>query len=185
MTTETLVLPPRPPRPNGGLPEPGVYRAAPGRCILELSANLGPLTTLRGRFAVLDASLVVADDTRHASVTVEASAASLRTTRPLATRRLTGNRGLAARQHRRLRFESTGFDIDGPGRLTIPGSLYLRDEPIPLTLDTRVVGRGPDRLLVLGTGRFAYSTLCAATPVRLPWSVPAGRMALLLAADFR
>lgn len=184
MTTETLVLPPRPPRPSG-LPDPGVYRAAPGRCILELSANLGPLTTLRGRFAVLDARLVVADDARRASVTVEASTASLRTTRPLATRHLTGSRGLAARQHRRLRFESTGFDIDEPGRLDIPGSLYLRDEPVPLTLNTRVVGRGRDRLLVLGTGRFAYSTLCAATPVRLPWSVPAGRVALLLAADFR
>lgn len=184
MTTETLVLPPRPPRPSG-LPDPGVYRAAAGRCILELSANLGPLTTLRGRFAVLDARLVVADDARRASVTIEAGAASLRTTRPLVTRRLTGNRGLAARQHRRLRFESTAFDIDRPGRLTIPGSLYLRDEPMPLTLDTRVVGHGRDRLLVLGTGRFAHSTLRAATAVRLPWTVPAGRMALLLAADFR
>src|SRR5947209_2603998 len=141
MTTETLVLPPRRPRPTG-LPDPGVYRAAPGRCILELFANAGPLTTLRGRFAVLDARLEVTDDTRHATVTLEASAASLRTTRPLATRRLTGNRGLAARRHRLVRFESVGFEIDAPGRLTIPGSLYLRDEPIPLTLDTPVFGRG-------------------------------------------
>lgn len=184
MTTETLVLPPRPPRPTS-LPEPGVYRAAPGRCILEISANAGPLTTLRGRFAVLDARLVVRDDTRHALLTVEAAAATLRTTRPLATRRLTGNRGLAARRHRLVRFESVAFEIDGPGRLAIPGSLYLRDEPIPLTLGTRVVGRGRDRLLVLGLGRFAYSTLRAATPVRLPRSAPAGSVGLLLAADFR
>jgi polyisoprenoid-binding protein YceI len=184
MTTETLVLPPRPSRPTD-LPDPGVYRATPGRCILELSANAGPLTTMRGRFAVLDARLVVEEGAHRASITIEAIAASLRTTRPLATRRLTGNRGLAARRHRLVRFESAGFETGVPDRLVIPGSLYLRDEPIPVTLDARVVGRGRDRLLVLGTGRFAYTTLRAATPVRLPWSIPAGRMGLLLAADFR
>ena len=185
MTTETLVLPPRPSRP-AALPDPGTYRARPGRCIFEICAALGPLTTLRGRFAVLDNRLVIDPDEDRTHLAVEASAASLRTTRPLATRHLTGRRGLAARHHRTVRFESTGLETGGdPKRLSIPGTLYLRDEPVPVTLSTRVVGRGRDRLLVLGVGELAYSTLCAASGVRLPRSVPASRVRILLAADFR
>jgi polyisoprenoid-binding protein YceI len=184
MTTETFVLPPRP-SPAADLPAPGTYRARPGRCVFELSTNVGLLTTLRGRFAVLEARLVVEEDARRTSLTIEGSTASLRTNRPLATRRLTGRRGLAARQHRAVRFESTGFETDEPGHITFPGNLHLRDEPIPITLSTRIVGRGSDRLLVLGLGQFAYSTLRAATAIRLPWSVPAARVRLLIAADFR
>jgi polyisoprenoid-binding protein YceI len=184
MTTETLILPPRPSRP-ADLPDPGTYRARPGRCVFEISADAGPLTTLRGRFAVLDTRLVVGEADERTSLAVEASAGSLRTTRPLATRRLTGSRGLAVRQNRVIRFESTGFETDEPGRLTIPGNLHLRGEPIPLTLDTRIVGRDRDRLLILGVGHVAYNTLRATTPFRLPWSVPAGRIRILLAADFR
>ncbi len=184
MTTETLVLPPRPPRP-AVLPDPGVYRAGAGRCVFELCAAAGLLTTLRGRFAVLDAQLTVAEDDRSSSLTVEVSAGSLRTTRPLATRRLTGARGLAVRRHRVIRFESTGFEADEPGRLAMPGLLHVRDEAVPVTLESRVVGRGRNRLLILGVGRIAYSTLRATTGVRLPWSVPAGSIRILLAADFR
>ena len=185
MTDETLVLPPRPPR-AAALPDPGTYRARPGRCVFEICAALGPLTTLRGRFAVLDSRLVIDPEESRTHLTVEASAASLRTTRPLATRRLIGRRGLAARQHRTLRFESAGLETGGdPERLNAPGTLYLRDAPVPVTLSTRVVGRGRARLLILGQGQLHYSTLRAATDVRLPWSVPAGRVRLLLAADFR
>ncbi|HZP51040.1 YceI family protein [Actinocrinis sp.] len=184
MTTETLVLPPRPSRP-ALLPDPGTYRTRPGRCVFELRAAAGPLTTLCGRFAVLDTSLVVDEDERRTRMTVEASAGSLRSTRPLATRRLTGPRGLAARRHRVIRFESTGLDSGEPGRITIPGTLHLRGDEIPLTLETRVVGRGRDRLLILGTGRLDYSALRATTEFRLPRTVPAGHLRILLAADFR
>lgn len=184
MTTETLVLPPRPSRP-AVLPDPGTYRARPGRCVLEISTAAGPLTTLRGRFAVLDAQLIVDQDDSRTRLTVEASAGSLRTTRPLAARRLTGPRGLAVRQHRIIRFESTGFEAAEPGRLSIPGNLHLRGVAVPVVLDTRVVGRGRDRLLILGVGRLDYSALQATTAFRLPWSVPAGSIRILLAADFR
>jgi len=184
MTTETLMLPPRPSRP-ADLPDPGTYRARPGRCVFEISAGAGLLTTLRGRFAVLDTSLVVGEADERTTLAVEASAGSLRTTRPLATRRLIGGRGLAVRQHRIIRFESDGFESDESGRLTIPGKLHLRGEEVPLTLDTRIVGRGRDRLLILGVGDLAYSMLRATTAFQLPWSVPAGRVRFLLAADFR
>jgi polyisoprenoid-binding protein YceI len=184
MTTETLVLPPRPSRP-AVLPDPGTYRARPGRCVFELSAVAGRLTTLRGRFAVLDARLDVDQDDRDSRLTVEVSAGSLRTTRILATRRLTGPRGLAVRRHRVIRFESAGLETGEPGRLAIPGVLRLRGETVPVTLETRIVGRGRDRLLMLAVGRLDYSMLRATTEFRLPWSVPAGHISILLAADFR
>jgi len=184
MTAETLVLPPRPPR-SGTLPDPGTYRAAPGRCIFEISAGVGPLTTLRGRCAVLDSRLVVEQDERRTRLTIEASSASLRTTRPLATRHLTGRRGLAARQHRTIRFESSSFTIGQRDRLTIPGALYVRDEPVAVTLRTRAAGKSRDRLLIIALAELAYSTVRAGSDFRLPWSVPAGRIRLLIAADFR
>lgn len=41
MTADTFVLPSHPPR-FGPLPEPGTYRADPGRCILEVWASPAP-----------------------------------------------------------------------------------------------------------------------------------------------
>ena len=166
MTAETLVLPPHPPR-SGTLPDPGTYRAEPGRCILEISASFGPLTTLRNRFAVGENRLdIAAGESRpHHRLDVEAS-----------------------RQRRSIRFASTGFEAAEPaepGGLRIPGELHVRDGAVPLTLRARIVSRGEDRLLIIGTARIAYSQVRELCSFRLPRPVPTGRISLLLAADFR
>jgi polyisoprenoid-binding protein YceI len=182
-TADTAVLPQ--PRVSW-LPRTGSYRAEAGRCILEISASTGPLTTLRGRLSVLDTQLTVDEsDYRLASLHIEASSGSFRTTRPLATRRLIGKRGLDAGNHRLVRFESAAIEEVGRKQLSIPGELYLRDEPIDVRLSTRVVGREDDRLLILGTGRISYRALRQTCGFRLPWSVPADHLRILLAADFR
>jgi len=196
MNTETAVLPLPDPALSEAeqsesapslrwLPVPGSYRAEAGRCILEISTSAGPLTTLRGRFAVLDNQLTVGEGDSLTALTVEASTASLHTTRPLAGRRLLGGRGLNARNHRIVRFESTAIDAAGRKSLSIPGQLYLRDEPVGICLKTRVVGREADRLLILGVARLSYRALREACSFRLPWSVPADHVRILLAADFR
>jgi polyisoprenoid-binding protein YceI len=184
MTAETSVLPAHPAR-SGTLPAPGTYRADPGRCILEISASFGLLTTLRGRFAVLESRLEVAAEEHRSTLSIRASAGSLRTTRPFATRRLIGRRGLAVRQHRTISFASTGFEAREPDRIGIPGELGVRGEAIPLTLHSRVVGQGRNRLLIIATAQLAYSQLREQCSFHLPWSVPAGSIRLLLAADFR
>ena len=84
-----------------------------------------------------------------------------------------------------MRFESTGIDATDRSLLSIPGELYLRGEPVGICLKTRVVGRDDDRLLILGTARIDYRELREACGLRLPWSVPADRIGILLAADFR
>ena len=109
----------------------------------RISASFGPLTALRRRWTVGDSSLVIAPDENDSTLTVEGR----------------------ARKHCTVRFASTGFTSTESGRLSIPGELSVRDETFPITLDTRVVGQGNNRLRI-GTGRV-------------------NRIRLLLAADFR
>jgi polyisoprenoid-binding protein YceI len=182
MNADTAALPP--PRPKW-LPEPGSYRAEAGRCFLEISASVGPLTTLRGRLAVLDNQLTVDGGDHLSSLCVEASTGSLRTTRPLVTRKLRGGRGLDSRAHRVVRFEPAAIDEVDRKLLSIPGDLYLRGEPVRIRLKTRVIGRDDDRLLILGTARVSYRAVREACSFWLPWSVPADHVRILLAADFR
>jgi polyisoprenoid-binding protein YceI len=182
--TDTAVIPaPRTDR----LPRPGTYHSAADRCVLEISAGVGPVTTVRGRLAVATNTLTVDGGEESSSLRFEASSVSLRTNRPLVTRRLLGRRGLNARRHQAIRFESTAIGAVGLGDrcLSIPGKLYLRGTPIDVTLDARVISHDDDRLLIIATARLSYPALREACSVRLPWSVPANRIQILIAADFR
>jgi hypothetical protein len=143
MTAETFVLPSHPPR-IGVLPEPGTYGADRNRCILEVSGSFGPLSLLRRRCRIRESSLVIAPDTHDPRLTVEAE----------------------ERGRRAIRFVSTAFVPTNSGGLDISGELSVRDDTVPFTLRTRVVGHGINRLLIIGTGRVH-------------------RIRLLLAADFR
>ena len=73
------------------------------------------------------------------------------------------------------------------GDLTIPGEISVSDQEatIPLTLRTRVVGQGANRLLIIGTGDFAYARVRELFSFWLPRLAPIGGLRLLLAADFR
>ena len=167
MTTETrptAVLPPARPGPDW-LPDPGTYGAAPDRCIVELTARFGPLTTLRRRLTALDATLTVAPDSDDCVLSLE-----------LAGRTLGG---------RVLTFVSTSLTpTDEATRLHVPGELALAGEPAPALFGFRVVERTADRLLVLGTLRLPYRPLRRTTGLTLPRIRPADRIRLLVAAEF-
>ncbi|MFF4500581.1 hypothetical protein [Streptomyces sp. NPDC001401] len=167
MTTETLPTAPLPqplPGPDW-LPDPGTYGAAPDRCIVELTARFGPLTTLRRRLTALDATLTVAPDSDDCVLSLELAG------RPLGGRVLT--------------FVSTSLTpTDGATRLHVPGELALAGEPAEATFGFRVVERTADRLLVLGTVRLPYRPLHRRTGLTLPRTRPAARVRLLVAAEF-
>ncbi|MCX4884203.1 hypothetical protein [Streptomyces sp. NBC_00847] len=167
MTTETLptaTLPPPRPGPDW-LPTPGTYSAAPDRCIVELSARLGPLTTLRRRLTALDATLTVAPDPDDCVLKLE-----------LAGRTLNG---------RVLTFVSTSLTpTDEATRLHVPGELALAGDPATAVLGFRVVERTADRLLLLGTLRLPYRALRRTTGLTLPRTRPAAGIRLLVAAEF-
>jgi hypothetical protein len=141
MTADTSVLPSRP------FLEPGIYHAGPARCVLELAALFGPIAALRRRCTVRDSRLVIAStDSLEPYLEVEAE----------------------DRKARTIHFTSTSFAGADSGGLDISGELRLGtdSEAVPLTLRTRVVGEGINRLLIIGTGRVRG-------------------IRLLLAADFR
>ncbi|MET9906063.1 hypothetical protein ABZZ74_04475 [Streptomyces sp. NPDC006476] len=167
MTTETLPTAPLPPpRPGPDwLPEPGTYTAAPDRCVVELTARLGPLTTFRRRLTALDATLTVAHDSDDCALGLALAG------RPLGGRQLT--------------FASTSLTpTDEATRLHVPGDLALTGEPFPAVFGFRVVERTADRLLVLGTLRLPYRPLRRITGLTLPRTRPAARVRLLVAAEF-
>ncbi|WP_405868625.1 MULTISPECIES: hypothetical protein [unclassified Streptomyces] len=167
MTTETVptaVLPP--PRPGPAwLPDPGTYGAAPDRCITELTARFGPLTTLRRRLTALAADLTVAPEPEDCVLSLE-----------LAGRVLRG---------RVLTFVSTSITPEADGsRLRVLGELALADAPAPAALTLRVVDRAADRLLALGTLGLPYGPVRRTTGLTLPRTRPADRIRLLVAAEF-
>ncbi|MFC4499990.1 MULTISPECIES: hypothetical protein [Streptomyces] len=184
MTAETLptaVLPPPPPRPGPSwLPLPGAYTAAPGRCIAELTARLGPVPTLRRRLTAARTALTVTPDAEGCLLSLEL------TGRPL--------RG------RTLGFVSTSITPEADGsRLTVPGELALDDTDtdtdtdtdsdaddarVPATLTLRVVDRADDLLLVLGDLRLPYGPLRRRTGLTLSRIRPADRIRLLVAVEF-
>ncbi|GAA4294217.1 hypothetical protein GCM10023086_06080 [Streptomyces venetus] len=173
MTTEsfpTAVLPPSPTGPSW-LPLPGTYSAAPGRCIAELTAHLGPLPTLRRRLTAERADLTVAPDPESCVLRLEL------TGRPL--------RG------RTLIFVSTGITPESGGsRLSVPGELALDDGEgpggalLPAEFTLRVVDRADDQLLVLGALRLPYRAFRRTTGITLSRIRPADRIRLLLAVEF-
>ncbi|MFG2129401.1 hypothetical protein ACGFNV_16605 [Streptomyces sp. NPDC048751] len=170
MTTETLptaVLPPPRPGPSW-LPLPGTYTAAPGRCIVELTARLGPLPTLRRRLTAEQAGLMVAPDAEDCVLRLKL------TGRPL--------------RDRTLRFVSTSITPEADGsRLNVPGELAWDDDAdafVPAEFTLRVVDRADDQLLVLGALRLPYSPLRRTTGLTLSPVRPADRIRLLVAAEF-
>jgi hypothetical protein len=167
MTTETLptaALPPPRPGPDW-LPAPGTYAAAPDRCIAELTARFGPLTTLRRRLTALDATLTVAPDSDDCQLSLELAG------RPLGGRPLT--------------FVSTSLTpTDEATRLHVPGALALAGAPVEALFGFRVVERTADRLLVLGTLGLPYGPLRRRTGFTLSRIHPAAGIRLLVAAEF-
>ncbi|MEU0838587.1 YceI family protein [Streptomyces sp. NPDC005962] len=187
MTTETLPRSPAPPPGTGPewLPRRGTYAVAPDRGIVELTARLGPVATLRGRLDLTDAALTVADDPADCALHIEMNSASLRTGRLLGDGRLRGSRGLYATRHKRLVFRSESIEpADDGQRLEVHGDLEVRGVPLATTLRLRVAGRAADRLLVVGAAEVPYRPLRRATGFTLPRTAPAGRLRLLVAAEF-
>jgi polyisoprenoid-binding protein YceI len=170
--------------PANGLPRAGTYEAAE-RSILEISTVLGPLTTLRGRLAVLENSLTVADTGDRAALHLEADVPSLRTTRPLAGRRLLGRRGLDARRNGLLRLEAARISTVDETYWRIRARLHIRATPVDITMKARIAACTEERIALIAIGAISSRTLRETCSVHLPHSVPANRVRLFLAADYR
>lgn len=170
MTTETLPTAPLPPVPESPswLPRPGTYTATGDRVIVELTARLGPLVTLRRRLTADDATLTVAPSPDDGLLSLK----------------LTGD----ALGGDELSFVSTSIEPGaGSSRLYIEGELATGDPTVsslPVAMTLRVVERTDAGLLALGILRVPYGPLRRATGFVLSRIRPADRLRLLVAAEF-
>lgn len=163
-------------------PPPGRYAVAPGRSFAELTAYYGPLATLRRRVTLTGASLTVPESESHS----ESEAASVSEAEPIS-----GSEGarpvfrfdLAGTMKASLVSEHVEPLADGR-HLQLLADLDVRGVAFPVLLRLRVVRCAEGRLLVVGSTRLSYRLLRRATGFRLPWSRPATRLRLLLAAEF-
>jgi hypothetical protein len=142
--------------------------ATADRCVVELTARLGPLVTLRRRLTADEAVLTVAPSAADCVLSLKLTGAAL------------GGEALS--------FVSAAVEPEAGGsRLRLPGELATADTSAPsvrVTLTLRVVERTNDRLLVLGTTRVLYGPLRRSTGFTLSRIRPADRLRLLVAAEF-
>ncbi|MGA6218968.1 hypothetical protein ACPESV_01335 [Streptomyces umbrinus] len=161
-------------------PPPGRYAVAPGRSFAELTAYYGPLATLRCRITLTGASLTVPEsdsESEAASVSEAESISDSEGARPVFRFDLAGTM--------KASLVSEHVEPLADGRhLQLLADLDVRGVAFPVLLRLRVVRCAEGRLLVVGSTRLPYRLLRRATGFRLPWSRPATRLRLLLAAEF-
>ncbi|MGW0653473.1 hypothetical protein ACWD4T_32570 [Streptomyces umbrinus] len=149
-------------------PPPGRYAVAPGRSFAELTAYYGPLATLRCRITLTGASLTIPESE---------SMSDSEGARPVFRFDLAGTM--------KASLVSEHVEPLADGRhLQLLADLDVRGVAFPVLLRLRVVRCAEGRLLVAGSTRLPYRLLRRATGFRLPWSRPATRLRLLLAAEF-
>ncbi|MDQ1028754.1 hypothetical protein QF035_006336 [Streptomyces umbrinus] len=163
-------------------PPPGRYAVAPGRSFAELTAYYGPLATLRRRVTLTGASLTV-PESESESVSESGSLSEAESISDSEGARPVFRFDLAGTMKASLVSEHVEPLADGR-HLQLLADLDVRGVAFPVLLRLRVVRCAEDRLLVVGSTRVSYRLLRRATGFRLPWSRPATRMRLLLAAEF-
>ncbi|MFF5006110.1 hypothetical protein ACFY3G_25245 [Streptomyces phaeochromogenes] len=161
-------------------PPPGRYAVAPGRSFAELTAYYGPLATLRRRVTLTGASLTVPETE---SGSESGSGSELMSQSESADARPVFRFDLAGTMKASLVSEHVEPLADGR-HLQLLADLDVRGVAFPVLLRLRVVRCAEGRMLVVGSTRLPYRLLRRATGFRLPWSRPATRLRLLLAAEF-
>jgi len=159
-------------------PPPGRYAVAPGRSFAELTAYYGPLATLRRRVTLTGASLTVPESDSESDSEFESMSQS-----ESADARPVFRFDLAGTMKASLVSEHVEPLADGR-HLQLLADLDVRGVAFPVLLRLRVVRCAEGRMLVVGSTRLSYRLLRRATGFRLPWSRPATRLRLLLAAEF-
>ncbi|MEU9879523.1 hypothetical protein [Streptomyces phaeochromogenes] len=167
-------------------PPPGRYAVAPGRSFAELTAYYGPLATLRRRVTLTGASLTVPETETETETESEPESGS--ESEPMSQSESADARpvfrfDLAGTMKASLLSEHVEPLADGR-HLQLLADLDVRGVAFPVLLRLRVVRCAEGRLLVVGSARLSYRLLRRATGFRLPWSRPATRLRLLLAAEF-
>lgn len=186
MTTSTFSTRPipavaEPKRPTR--PLYGHYSAPPEKCIVELSAGTGPLTSMRSRLTWATINLTVTEgrDNDSWQIKLEASAAPLGVNRQPAGRHSRGLRD--NRLHPVISFAGASTVTDQGARMEVPGFLTIKDKTYSSSLRIRIVERHSERLLFLASARLSLPSTSLGPGSRPLRSFTARYLRLFVAAD--
>lgn len=140
-------------------PAEGAWIVDPAASRLQVIVGVGG-KRMEGAFARWNAEIVFdpdRPDACHVKVTVDVG--SLSFPDPMASGSAAEANWLDAAGHPQAVFEGAGFGRIGPGIWKVPGTLTLKGETRPLTLDLRIAAKGDaaeaDVLATLARGDFA------------------------------
>ena len=156
------------------------WKADPAHTLVEFSGKHMVITTVKGRFTGVDATIVVDEnDPTNSSVTATVDAATLHTGVEYRDNHLRSADFLDLENHPTLTFKSTRVEQISEDESRVTGDLTIRGVTREVTLDTTLEGRGTG---MQGDERIAFT---AKTQINrkdwgLTWNVALEKGALLV-----
>ena len=122
------------------VPTSGTYALDPSHSYVSFTARHLMVTKVRGRFPVVDGSLVIADDPEQSSVEAQIDAAAVDSGDAKRDEHLRSADFLAVEQYPHVVFRSTKVENRGDGEFTLHGDLTVRAVTRPVVLQGEYLG---------------------------------------------
>jgi polyisoprenoid-binding protein YceI len=135
------------------VPVAGTYEVDPSHSSAAFSVRHLGLSKVRGGFAIVSGTIVIADDPTQSSVEAVLDAASFNTGAADRDAHVKGADFLDVEQYPHLTFRSSGVRRSDGG-WKVDGDLTIRDTTRPVTLDVEFEGSNTDPW---GNGRIAFT----------------------------
>ena len=136
-----------------------MYRLDPQRCVVDATARQPWLTMVHGRMTAESGLLVIDRDPLDSWVRVDLRAGSLTTGLTQRDQALRGPSVLDAASFPLVRFESALVSYRATGRYGVEGDLYVRDQVVGVTVETRLADVSPNRVRVAATASLSWRSL--------------------------
>lgn len=127
------------------LPTPGTFTLDPSHSNVGFMAKHLMVTKVRGHFAEVEGTVVVADDPLASTAQATMQAASITTGSPDRDAHLRSNDFLLIDEHPAVTYRSTGISGGKGGEFTVSGELSIRGvtKPVELTVEVDGVAKDP------------------------------------------
>jgi len=122
------------------VPAAGTYALDPTHSYVSFTARHLMVTKVRGRFPVVDGSLVIAGDPERSSVEAKIDAAAVESGDAKRDEHLRSADFFDAEQYPHVVFRSTKVENHGDGEFTLHGDLTVRDVTRPVVLQGEYLG---------------------------------------------
>jgi polyisoprenoid-binding protein YceI len=128
------------PTPTRTIPAPGTYALDQSHSWVSFTARHLMVSKVRGKFAVTDGSLTIAEDPTASSVEAVIDAASVESGDPKRDEHLRSEDFFAVEQFPTISFRSTSVVNHGDGEFTLHGDLTIKDVTRPVELKGEYLG---------------------------------------------